>query len=116
MRKLFVRLFTLCVLFSQTTGAFAASEHYSEETNSFRCCGKIYVAPEQVAMSAEGIFVKFEDKWFQTESLFSDHRGVFVQNLRSSDDGCSSPYIVCRNCKRCVHEIFDICPYCRKPT
>ena len=82
----------------------------------FEPCEKTYVSQENTAITGKGIFVKFNEQWFQTESLLSDAEGIFVRNLSPNGYGCPDPYNACRNCMRCVHEIYDICPYCGKPT
>ncbi len=89
-------------------------------TSAFACyfepCEKTYVNQHSTAVTGKGIFVKINEQWFQTEALFSDGEGVFIRNLNPSGYGCPDPYNACRNCMRCVHEIYDICPYCHKPT
>ncbi len=115
MKKMLIQLFVIVLLFSQTTMAFARSCCNNDASNNFQPCEKIYVQPEQVVMSSKGIFVKLDDQWFQTETLLSDAVGIFIQNLDPSAYGCPDPYNACRNCGRCVHEVYDICPYCEKP-
>jgi hypothetical protein len=96
----------LALVFFSTTVAFC---------DCFEPCEKMYIAEEQAAITKKGIFVKLGEQWFQTEALFSDGNGVFIQNLNPSAYGCPDPYNACRNCGRCIHREFDICPYCEKP-
>ena len=81
----------------------------------FEPCEKTYIAEDQAAVTGKGIFVKVGDRWVQTGALFSDGNGVFIHNLAPSAYGCPDPYNACRNCGRCIHREFDICPLCGKP-
>lgn len=94
------------VLFSITTAAFC---------DYFEPCEKTYVTENQTTVTRHGIFVKLDEKWFQTETLFSDVNGLFIRNLTPSGYGCPDPYNACRNCGRCIHREFNICPYCGRP-
>jgi hypothetical protein len=115
MKKLILHLFTfLLVSFSATT-AFASPGSNVEVTDYFQPCEKTYVLPEQLGMTPRGIYVKFDNHWFKTEALHSDSEGIYIQNLSPQADGCRDGYVPCRNCDRCVLEIYDICPFCKKP-
>ncbi len=92
----------------------AFSNCFTAIEDQFESCEKTYILPHELAMTPDGIFVKVQDQWFQTEALFSDIGGIFFQNLKRGE--CSEKYYVpCRNCGRCVHEVYDICPFCNKP-
>ncbi len=106
MKKLLLQFLCLTGFFIYLTTAHASN---------FELCEKTYVLPEQTATTREGIFVKLDNLWFQTETLFSDSDGIFINNLSPSAYGCPDPYNPCRNCQRCVHQVYDICPYCNKP-
>jgi hypothetical protein len=80
----------------------------------FESCDKQYVQPNYVAVSEDGIFIQLQDKWIQTEGVFSDAQGLFILNLAPSAYGCQDPYVPCRNCKKCIYEVYDICPHCGK--
>ena|SRR3989304_5134846 len=41
---------------------------------------KIYVLPENIAVHNNTIFVNLNSEWFQTNALFSDNSGVYVQS------------------------------------
>lgn len=107
MKAIFLRYVSLALFFFSTTLAFC---------DYFESCEKTYFSHDHTIVTEKGIFVKFDDQWFQTEALFSDEDGLFIHNLSPSAYGCPDPYNACRNCMRCVHEIYDICPYCGKPT
>lgn len=76
---------------------------------------KIYILPEQLGFCSEGIFVVLDNTWYKTEALFSDRNGMYVRNLWPQENGCRKGYWPCRNCDRCVHEDYDICPHCHRP-
>ena len=112
--KRLLLLFSLSFLLLNAMTSFAYANIAQDPTNSFQPCVKTYVLPEQLGMTSDGIFIKFDDQWFQTEGLHSDAEGIFIKNLRRSECG-EKHYVPCRNCGRCVHEVYDICPYCNKP-
>ncbi len=76
---------------------------------------KIYILPGQLELNSEGIFVNCENQWFETDSLFADEKGIFIQNLWPQEDGCRKGYVPCRNCQQCVNIHYDICPHCNRP-
>src|SRR6266404_8469024 len=102
MKKLIAYFFLLCLFFFKTQATFACPCSNEKTIQQFQHHGKMYVAPEQLAMSSEGIFVKFDELWFQTTALFSDTTGIFIKDLTPMGYGCPDPYNQCRNCKRCI--------------
>ncbi len=114
MNRSFFLLFSLTLLFLYGT---IHSYAVCVGENSFckASTEKYYVAPEQLAISSQGIFLNLKGEWLQAEALFSDQGGIFVRHFTPSAYGCVDPYNACRNCGRCVHETYDICPYCGKP-
>jgi hypothetical protein len=115
MKKHITYLFALSLFFCLPQIAFACS-CYNEKTGQlFQKQGRVYIEPEQLAMSSNGIFIKVDENWFQTTALFSDATGIFIQDVTPMGYGFPDPYNACRNCQRCIHEEYDICPYCKKP-
>ncbi len=80
-----------------------------------KCHERIYVLPEQLGMSSEGIFVNLNDEWIEVQSVYSDESGIYISPLSIESNGCRNGYTPCRNCGRCVNEQYDICPICHKP-
>lgn len=114
MKKLAFQLFSLLMLVCLFP-SFASTKDAKKACGCFIPCEKTYISPEQLGMTPQGIFVKFNDEWFQTELIRSDEHGLFIQNVGRSicpdkDD------IECRSCHRCVHKSYNICPYCDKYT
>lgn len=110
MKKVLIQLFVIFAFFSQITVAFASP--ISKECFS---CQKIYVEPEQLAVSSEGIFMQLDEEWFHVGTLSSDSSGIFVQDWTLVDYGCPDPENPCRNCGKCIHKSYNICPLCGKP-
>lgn len=101
MKKVLIQLFVIFAFFSQLTGAFGSP--------------KIYVEPEQLAVSSEGIFMQLDEQWFHVGTLSSDATGIFAQDWTLVDYGCPDPDNPCRNCGKCIHKSYNICPLCGKP-
>ena len=76
---------------------------------------KVYVSPQQLGISSEGVFVNLDNQWVKTDSLFSDEHGIYIQNLWPQEDGCREGYVPCRSCDRCVKWYYNICPLCNNP-
>jgi hypothetical protein len=104
----------ICFIFSLIAALLTCFAHDSVlENNCFENCEKTYVIPDQLLIIQNGIFVKFNNEWFQTETLFTDRQGLYIQNLRK--DPCPSGYNECPKCSRCVSEERAFCPYCGGP-
>lgn len=116
MEKRFFQLACLLLACFQFIGQIAHANCCGETEARSDFFEKVYVEPEQVAMSSEGMFLKRGEDWFPIPSLFSDRHGLFTYLSREGDPICRAPYILCRNCRRCVHERYNICPLCEKPT
>jgi hypothetical protein len=96
---------------------FVATIMIANASNSKFCSAeKVYILPEQLAITSNGIFVEYNQHWYETGALFSDEKGIYIQTPNPTESGCRDGYIPCRNCDRCVRESYDICPYCDKPT
>ncbi len=76
---------------------------------------KMYIHPEQLSVSEQGIFVLINQEWFQTNSLLSDVQGLYVQTLWPQENGCRKGYQPCRNCDKCIKDYYDTCPLCHRP-
>lgn len=87
-----------------------------EAVSKMRQQHKIYISSEQLSLNDTGVFVHLDDRWFQTDSLFTDEQGIFITYFWPEENGCAKGYEPCRNCKRCVKWYYDTCPHCEKPT
>ena len=81
----------------------------------FRTAEKIYIAPEQLGVTPDGIFIEMNDDWIQVNAIYSDHYGIYFTRAALEPNGCRKGFTPCRNCKRCVREQYNICPLCSKP-
>ncbi len=81
------------------------------------CAERLYVAPENIRVEGDGIFIRVHDKWFITEAVFSNAHGMYVETLwRRGESGCPEGQEPCRNCRRCIPDYYDdLCPLCGKP-
>ena len=61
------------ILFCFTSISMMASESNAE----FHSAEKIYVLPEQLAITPKGIFVEFSEYWHETSALFSDEEELY---------------------------------------
>lgn len=70
----------------------------------------MYVQPDQIAITHEGIFLQLYDEWIPTEALHYDTSGLFITNM--SDEWsvhwtcsvCGYSNSLWRNtCKNCGH-------------
>jgi hypothetical protein len=102
-------LFFVVCLFA----TFSAQHVFSAANNEHQ---KVYVAPEQLKIDTDGIFIHFDEVWYKTDSLFSDGQGIYVHARTEPEMGCRKGFFPCRNCDRCVKWYYDICPHCSKPT
>jgi hypothetical protein len=110
MKKLTLKIVSILFCFAATTMIANASN------SEFCSAEKLYILPEQLAITANGIFVEFNEHWYETSALFSDEAGLYVQAPSPTRRDCGQYEVHCRNCSRCVNEAYDMCPYCGKPT
>ncbi|MBS0620860.1 MAG: hypothetical protein JSS61_05330 [Verrucomicrobia bacterium] len=99
--------FLVCALFLfSLVNAFASSR-----------CERTYISPDKLMITEEGIFVLIDGEWVPSPSLLSDSTGIYIPciRMRPKEHDCKDPYVPCRNCRRCVHEEFNYCPYCERP-
>jgi hypothetical protein len=117
MNQAIVRICTILALLFSPLFSLIVLSHENETDPQSICvsCEKTYVLLEQIHIHPNEILIKINDEWFVTESLHSDIEGLYIQNFSPESHGCADPYVSCRNCKRCVYEAWDICPYCGKP-
>jgi predicted RNA-binding Zn-ribbon protein involved in translation (DUF1610 family) len=106
------RLYTaFCVLFLFFGIAHTHERDCSISTPVFTKCEKIYVQPEQVALTPEGIYFQFEDSWIMTDAIHCDSSGIFISST-SSEWSFSWTCPKCgtengplrRSCKKCGHK------------
>ena len=105
----------LFLILASVVSIFCASSGFSEVCQNLLQNQRTYVAPEQLNISSQGIFLNVGNQCFQAEAIFSDENGIYVQNLSPQEDGCRKGFVPCRNCDRCVAYYYDICPHCNKP-
>jgi hypothetical protein len=113
MKRFILRFISASLLLFST--AIASTDLRDGNDNDFQPCEKTYVLPEQLTMSSEGIFVKFDGEQHQTQALFFDEGGIFILALSPNRDGCREGYVPCRNCSKCIREAYNICPLCNLP-
>lgn len=46
-------------------------------------CEKIYLKPENVAITENGIFFQINDEWIMTEAIYFDSTGLYVSSLEN---------------------------------
>ena len=83
---------------------------------SFQSCEKTYVTHQQVVIGNRAILINIDHQWFLTETLYSDAKGLYVQNLSPDVYPCSTLTMPCANCSHCIYQDLTACPYCRKST
>ena len=71
------------VLFFLAAISALSCGHCSEEP-TFDSCEKIYVEPNQISFSKNGIFVYLDNAWLATEAVHSDASGIYVSNFGHS--------------------------------
>ena len=71
------------VLFLLTGIANANDKEISSASLKFVPCEKIYVQPDQVAITNEGIFLQLNEEWVPTEAIQYDASGIFVTSISS---------------------------------
>ncbi len=111
MKRLFAHFFTIALFLISATGVFACPCDQA----MFQPCEKTYVLPEQLGISDSAIYVQVQGEWYQTKALLNDEGGLYIENIRAYENGCAKGRVPCRNCGRCVKEIYDYCPHCEKP-
>lgn len=57
---------------------FTISQEIRAEELRFDSCEKIYVHPNQISISEQGIFVYVGNEWLAAESLHADASGVYA--------------------------------------
>jgi hypothetical protein len=93
--KYFMGLIVFCNL------AFGQSEMLS---NQYK---KIYVQPEQITLTQDGIFVYLENQWISTDILQVDAEGIYV-----SQDERDWFHWKCPSCQYINSSVTD--SHCRK--
>lgn len=114
MKQLLIRLFSMALFLLCTTSSYASCT--GDVNCSDSALEKIYILPEQLGFTSQGIFVNVDNQWLQAETLFSDEHGIYFHGFTPSENGCRKNYYPCRNCDRCVKDIYDTCPLCGRPT
>ncbi len=87
--------------------------------DAFIPCPKTYVAPEQIDIHENAIFVQVHDFILQTEYLKSDTHGIFFEKITA--DGCGPNKWKCTRvtdqgwiCNTCNWDWFTVCQGCQK--
>ncbi len=55
---------------------------YSAELPKFESSEKIYLQPEQISISENGIFVNIANAWFAIAAICHDAKGIYVDEAR----------------------------------
>lgn len=76
MRKMFGTF--VIFLFALTALIHADENHHSSHLAKFVACEKMYLHPDQVAISQDGIFCFLNEQWIATEALHHDVSGLFI--------------------------------------
>ena len=114
--KRVIQRFTIFMLFFGASVLSADPTCTYEAESEIQFYKKIYVFPDQLAITPNGIFIKFDEHWCETSALFSDTKGIFIRPQDTNERGCRDGYQPCRSCDRCISEVYDICPLCGKPS
>ena len=111
-KLLFMLLISFCVNCSAECDSSHAEIH-------FITCPKTYVIPDQIDFHENGIFVRIHDFIIQTESLSTDAKGIFFENIKSN--GCGPSQWKCKRrldrgmiCETCNWTWNFTCSYCGK--
>lgn len=98
--------FSLCWILSLLSiffGSVYGNEKDPLLKSKFVKCEKIYVAPHQVAITSEGIFVQFKEEWMMTDAIHRDNGGLFISSI--ADEW--SWYWTCPKCGYEKNTAFD---------
>jgi hypothetical protein len=97
-------------IFLILAATFALSNGYGSEEPRFEASNKIYIQPNQITFSENGIFVYLENAWHGAKAIHVDSTGMYVNDLvdRSIWDwicrycATSNPYwrTTCEGCGR----------------
>lgn len=99
----------LCLAFFASAGAQEAQGSPLDSPCCEDCSDeKVYVAPHDISIRDNGIYIFVEPQWIQTASLHSDARGIYVQ----WDTKCGTYEWLCKKCKRCNFLLLPKCPRC----
>ena len=103
MKKVFGKL--LILLFALTTLVYADESYDSCHSSA---CEKIYLDPNQVAITEDGIFCLLNNQWMATEAVHYDAAGLFITNA-------SEEWSIRWTCPKCGHRnsvIRNACENC----
>lgn len=104
-------LYRLTFLFLVLSAIVHANDKdHSNLSSKFVPCEKIYVQPDQIAITNEGIFIKHNNEWIPTGSIQYDASGLFISNtsdewsIRWFCPKCGHSNAAWRNtCENCGH-------------
>ena len=82
---------------------FTLSDGYCSEGS------KIYVEPNQIAISEHGIFVNVDNAWFATEAIHADAAGIYTTELVDSNKYTEW---ICRYCRHVNSWLINACQKC----
>lgn len=97
----------LCVLFLFFGMAHAHERDSSISIPAFVKCEKLYVQPDQVAVTAEGIYFQLEDSWVMTDAVHRDNAGIFISSV-------SDEWSWTWKCPKCGHKNSALSRSCEK--
>lgn len=72
--------------------------------NDYIACETTFVAPEQISISEQGIFIRFGDLYIETPAVFFDGRSLSFSTYRIVDEW---RYWKCPRCGYGTNEFFD---------
>jgi hypothetical protein len=81
--------------------------NYNQESNF----EKLYLEPEQVIISKNGIFLKIADTFYQSPELYSDDAGIYIpiHYVVTRHEKCDYGHLII--CKRCGGCAGCVCPF-----
>ena len=72
----------------------------------------VYVSPEQVRVTENGIFLLFGKREIKTSALHADSKGLFFIDMWEAN--CDKGYWECSNCHHCNPALKFWCEVCYK--
>lgn len=71
-----IKNFLLCVILL-VTGIVGINQSYANDFSSHSDAEKMYVLPEEVEITSEGIFVLFEGEKMPVQAIIEDDQGIY---------------------------------------
>lgn len=115
MRKILI-MFYLSVLLAPMIGsAFQENDNTYSHHNIENKFEKIYLEPEQVIISKEGLFINVYNAVFKIPKLHSDVAGIYVlANYLKVNKRCDNGHIIYCQCGGCCNRICKFRCRCKE--